>query len=457
MERLTLKEITEYTSGRIIKGHREQSVCGVCTDSRRVNSEDLFIPIIGEVNDAHKFLPQVVKAGCRAMLISDEKYADSCGDDAGVILVENTTEAMQSMAKHYLAGLNLLKVGVTGSVGKTSTRDMVYYILKTKYKTGRPIENYNNIYGVPLTIFSLDNSYEAAVFEMGMERFGQIEILADMIRPQVGIITNIGVSHMEHLGTRANIRKSKMQITNFMGNDDLLVINADNDMLDKATCGGNYRLMSVGTDKSCDYCVSDVREEFEGVSFSLANKEQKSAFHLPVHGRHNAVNAGLAVAACSNFGIDMCTAADGIRNMRLTGKRLLVRSGKEVRIIDDSYNASPESMNAALEIIASMPAERRIAILGDMRELGDVEEEAHKKIGEKIASMNIDLLIGVGSLAILMADEASRHGVETVCYPDAEHLSMDLGHLINNGDLILVKASHAVGLSDIADELAEKY
>ena len=305
MEKISLKEIAEVTRGNMVSGDQEHFITGVSTDSRTASGKDLFIALIGETHDGHEFLKSAFDNGCRTFMIS-EKEAASEVPGADVIFVSDTLRAMQDLAYHYLESLNIHKVAVTGSVGKTSTRDMIYYILSQKFRTARPEKNYNNEIGVPLTIFSLDRTYEAAVFEEGLEHAGDIHRLSRMTRPDLAVITNIGVSHIENLGTRENIFKAKLEVADFLPQDGALIINSDSDFLKKENIDKEYRIISCGHDPSFDYYVHDIIDNgIDGITFTLTTKDEEAVIDLPVPGAHNAVNAALAASAAAECGIGL--------------------------------------------------------------------------------------------------------------------------------------------------------
>ncbi len=233
MKKLTMKQIEAATGGRLATGNGDEEITNVCTDSREVKAGDLFFALIGDNRDAHQYLPQVAEAGCRCAVVSDEAACRELGDDFQAVLVEDTTRALQELASFYLKLLDVKKIAVTGSTGKTSTRDLTWHVCSEKYKTGKNIKNFNNLIGVPLTILSLEEDTEVAIIEMGMDRFGELDRLADLTRPDIGIITNIGMAHIENLGSRENIFKAKMELTNYFDETNPLIIHQDGEFLKK--------------------------------------------------------------------------------------------------------------------------------------------------------------------------------------------------------------------------------
>ena len=306
MRNITVKEITEATGGRLLQGSMEGWIRGASIDSREVTEENVFFPMKGERVDGHSFLKGVLERGCRTMVISNEEKMPGADvlremglepDDVNVILVPDTLKALQQLAKYYIAQLPLKKkIAVTGSVGKTSTRDMLYYVASMKYKTGRNKKNYNNEFGLPLTILDFDDDLEVAVLEMGMDSFGEIDLLADMVRPDMAVITNVGISHIENLGSREGIRQAKMEVTNYFTEDAVLVVNQACDLLQKEMISGDYRVVTVGNDGKSDFIVSNVCDFGDkGIKYTLDRNHKQYEVNLPVPGGHNALNASLAI------------------------------------------------------------------------------------------------------------------------------------------------------------------
>lgn len=457
MNRITIGLIQAATDGRLLAGDPAAAVEAVSTDSRTAKAGELFIPIIGENHDAHKFIPMAYENGCRAFLTAREDAARGL-EEASVILVEDTTKAMQKLAAWYLKELGLKTVAVTGSVGKTSTRDMVYNILREKYVTGTTVGNFNNDIGVPQTIFTFDDSMEAAVLEVGMDHRYEIHRLVDIIRPDIGIITNVGISHIENLGSREEILAAKLEITDYFTEDNTLVINQDNDMLQAADLSGGYKVVRVGTDPSCDYRVSGVEDRGgEGVGWTLTADGKEYRIELPIPGAHNALNASLAVAACQRLGVSVEEAAAGLSRLRLTGKRLTIFEKDGMKIIDDTYNAAPDSMKSAIETLTHTEGSRRIAILGGMNELGPDSRRYHREIGQFAAARKVDLLLTAGEKARDIAEGAVQAGAAQVKHFDTkEDLARELGGLLRRGDAILVKASRAMEMEQIVDKIMEE-
>lgn len=467
MRPFTVEEIIKAVDGTLVSGEKENIVYRVCTDSRKAEPGDLFFPLKGENNDGHDFLGQVLEAGCRTIVVSDESkipkqaFASQPGD-ADIIVVDDTTAALQALASYYLDCLPLKKkIAVTGSVGKTSTRDMLYYAASTSFKTGRNPKNFNNYFGLPLSIMDFEPDTEVAVLEMGMASAGEIETLARIARPDIAVITNIGVSHIENLGSREGILKAKLEVTCCFDENSVLVINADNDMLTPENVKGPYRVITVGTGENCDYRINDVCDFGDkGIEYTLCHEGKDYRIKLPVPGAHNAINASLAVAAAGLMGISPETAIKGFEQAELTEKRLNIKKQGRIKVIDDTYNACPESMKSALNTLMSTEVEeggRRVAVLGDMFELGKESPAAHLEVGRYAVEKKPDLLIAVGKDAEYIAQGAEPLGDGHVLrYETREDLEKEVHEIIRPGDTVLVKASRSMEMEKTVKEILKE-
>ena len=467
MRPFTVEEIIKAVGGTLVSGEKENIVYRVCTDSRKAEPGDLFFPLKGENNDGHDFLGQVLEAGCRTIVVSDESkipkqaFASQPGD-ADIIVVDDTTAALQALASYYLECLPLKKkIAVTGSVGKTSTRDMLYYAASTSFKTGRNPKNFNNYFGLPLSIMDFEPDTEVAVLEMGMASAGEIETLARIARPDIAVITNIGVSHIENLGSREGILKAKLEVTCCFDEDSALIINADNDMLTTENVKGPYRVITVGTGENCDYRINDVCDFGDkGIEYTLCHEGKDYRIKLPVPGAHNAINASLAVAAAGLMGISPETAIKGFEQAELTEKRLNIKKQGRIKVIDDTYNACPESMKSALNTLMSTDVEeggRRVAVLGDMFELGKESPAAHLEVGRYAVEKKPDLLIAVGKDAEYIAQGAEPLGDGHVLrYETREDLEKEVHKIIRPGDTVLVKASRSMEMEKTVKEILKE-
>ena len=458
MNEITIAEIEKATCGALISGSGKHRITRVCTDSRKAERGDLFIPIIGEVHDAHRFIPQVIEKGCRALLVSDEKAAEGCSG-CDVILVEDTTKAIQALSGYYLEKLKLKKIAVTGSVGKTSTRDMVYYVLSEKYRTGKTEGNFNNDIGVPLTIFSFDDSMEAAVLEVGMDHAGEIHRLVDIIRPDIGIITNVGISHIENLGSREGILQAKLEIADYFDEGNTLVINQSNDMLGSAALPDTYDVVRIGLEEKDQFYVHDIEDYGEaGIRYCLTADGRDYQIKLGIPGAHNAINASLALAAASRVGLTIEEGIAGLSKIRLTDNRLTIREVRGIKIIDDTYNAAPDSMKSAINTLVNTRGDRKIAILGGMNELGPDSPLYHREVGRYAGEKKVDLLITVGEKAedIAIGGKETAGEEKVMHFDTKEELYEVVDGLFKAGDIIIVKASRSMEMEQVVERIMKK-
>lgn len=472
MDKLSIGEIEKAVQGILLTGDRNAAVTGVSTDSRTVAKGDIFFPLKGENFDAHQFLPQVFLSGCDTVIVAREleeveesiKEAFEKESEPGcidrkklnIIKVNDTTAALQELARYYLSKFDIKKIAVTGSTGKTTTRDMLYFICSEKYKTARNKKNYNNNIGLPLTVLSLTKGVEVAVLEMGMDAFGEIDFLADLVKPDIGIITNVRTAHIEKLGSRENIFKAKMEITNHFSPGNVLVINEDGDLLTRRSAAGNYKLITTGCTGKSDYIISDVQDfGDEGIEFVLEHEGRTQHFKLNVPGRHNAENAAEAVAAAGQIGITMKEAAAGLAKMELTEKRLNIKGKNGIKVIDDTYNAAPDSMRAAIDVLIATKGMRKVAILGDMGELGSEAEKYHRIVGAYAADRGVNLLITIGNNSRYLSDEAGKKGVTVFHFKDKEGFYAQMRKLISPGDVILAKGSRIMAMDQVVKKLLD--
>jgi len=453
MKELKLKEIASAVDGNILKGNGDYIITRVSTDSRNVHPTDLFVALIGEKHDANKFVPQAAENGCKACLISDPAAAEPIEN---AILVENTTMALQKLAKYYLTLFPIKKIAVTGSTGKTTTKDMIHAVTSVRFRSSKTQGNFNNNIGLPLTILSIEDGTEVGVFEMGMDKPGEIDELVEIVRPDIGVITNIGLSHIERLGSRENIFKAKMEIVNYFGPDQVLIICDDNDLLTKNTASGDYRLVTIGTNGKSNYIVYNIKDNEEhGLTFDLEYEQKLHHVTLPVPGRHNALNASLAIACGVELGIPVEAAIEGLSKISLTEKRLSTINKSGIKVIDDSYNASPDSMRAALDVLVSRKGLRKVAVLGDMFELGPDSPEYHRQVGEYAANAGADLVVTIGDLSYntMLGAKKILGPDKTLHFNSREEFIAKLKDIIQVGDVILIKGSRAMKMDEITKEI----
>lgn len=465
---LTIKDILKSTKGELIIGSEDEICENFSKDTRTINQNDTYIGIKGENFDGSLFWEEAIKKGASTVIISkidlsSEKIEKYKKQNKNIIQVEDTKLALRQMAtlKREMYGDKLIVVGVTGSVGKTSTKDIIANVLSQKYKTLKTEGNNNNDIGLPLTILKLKD-HEAAVIEMGMNHLGEISRLTKIAKPTISVITNVGTSHIGNLGSRENILKAKLEILEGM-NKKVIVINNDNDLLNQ------WKKENINTAEIHTFGINNMSDCMaENICYGENNSEFNCKFgnndfkiEVPVKGEHFVLNALCATVVGKLCNLNNREINNGIKNFSLTKKRMEILSFKDdITLINDSYNASYESMKASIEYLASCDSVRRIAVLGDMFELGEFSQELHKKVGVEVAKNNIDVLITIGENAKYIAYEAKNKGMreeEIFSFEEKEELINFLQNYICNGDTILFKASNGMKLFDVVQELKEKY
>ena len=454
MQAMTIEDVLKATGGTLLSGDIHQTFNDVISDSRKVTAGVLFVPLVGEKFDGHEFIKAAFDLGASAVLT--QRDTELLVDNT-IVKVEDTLKAFGDIAKYYKQKYNVPTVSVTGSVGKTTTKDMLASVLSQKYNTLKTMGNFNNEIGLPITIFGLEKEHEAAVLEMGMNHFGEIEHLADIGRPDVAVITNIGQSHIENLGSREGIFKAKMEMTKLFTKDNTLIVNGDDDFLG-ALCDTEYRLVKVGAAGGSQVYVYNISDSAEnGVEFTLEYKEKATRIHLPVPGRHNAVNAALAIAAGLEAGVSVEEAAKGLQSLEFTDKRLSVKGKNGIKVIDDTYNASPASMKAAIDVLMSAKGLRKVAILGDMFEQGKESPRYHTEVGEYASDKSVDMLIAIGEDAEYIKDGAlkSMSAENVKYYKTKNEFLKEMKNIIKSGDVVLVKGSRGMAMDLIVKRIME--
>lgn len=456
MKNMTLKNIAEACGGRLFGGREELEVAGAVMDSRLIEKDFLFFAIKGERVDGHSFIPQVMEKGA-ACAVCEKAPVSENGEAAGpYILVENVQQAMQDIAAFYRSGLTIPVVGITGSVGKTSTKEFIAAVLGEKYQVLKTQGNYNNELGVPLTLLRIREEHEAAVVEMGINHFGEMHRLSRMVKPDIVVMTNIGDCHLEALGSREGILRAKSEIFDFSKEDGAVVINGDDAMLSTIKNVHGNPPFTYGKNKNNDCYATNIQSK--GLFGSEAQIHLPSGSfqaEIPLPGEHMIYNALAAAAVGERAGLSPEEISAGIRAVQPTaGRSNLIRCASRV-IIDDCYNANPVSMCAALDLLAFADT-RKVAILGDMFELGDNTEKLHRDVGRHAAGLSIDVVVCAGTLSAGMAEEAKKAAAGkslVYYYPEKEMLLKELDSIIQPGDTILVKASHGMGFAEIVERL----
>ena len=453
MKHMTLREITAACGGTYF-GDPESTakeVSSVVIDSRKVTQDSLFVAIRGARVDGHTFIPQTIEAGALCAL-SEEPLGEVTFP---YILVDSCTQALKDLAEHYRKSLDIKVVGISGSVGKTSTKEMIATVLSQKYNVLKTEGNFNNEIGVPLTIFNLREEHEIAVLEMGINHFGEMTRLAKMARPDICVITNIGVAHMELLGSRDGILKAKTEMFQYMNPDGTIIFNGDDDKLITYSPENGITPIYFGLGENSSYRAEQIANNgLRGTNATFVTPKSKFSAHISIPGEHMVHNALAGIAVGYALGMSDAEIKAGIEALKpLAGRNHLIETNTYT-IIDDCYNANPISMKASIDVLSKADT-RTVAILGDMGELGAKEKEMHYDVGQHTATAGIHVLICIGTLS----EELARGAKETGCniqiyhYPDQEHFFSEMSSILEKNDTILVKASHAMAFEKIVKKL----
>lgn len=448
---LNLAEIIKAVDGEIIVKNNEGIFKKISTDTRKIQENNLFIALKGENFNGNDYTIQAIEKGASIIIIDDVKFKIEDLKNRGTIIkVKDTKEALGDLARFYRKKIGVKVVGITGSTGKTSTKDLVAAFLSGKYKVFKTQGNFNNEIGLPLMIFELSKDYDIAVLEMGMSNFGEINKLASIALPDVGAITNIGVAHIEYLKTRENILKEKMSITDFFENKNSLIVNCENDMLKTIVECDKFNLERVGYDSSYNLYAKNIKLTSENTSFDVVTDDNKNyRFTLNMVGEHNVLNALIGIQIARNFGLTFEEMEKGLGNFNATSMRLEVINKDKFTIINDSYNANPDSMKAALEVLKNYSGSRKIAVLGTMGELGDYAEKAHIQVGE-FAKDKADILLTTGEFKEYYK---KGFGERTMVFESKQELMQRLTDMIKVNDTILIKASRSAKFEEITKYL----
>lgn len=457
MRRCTLEEVARFCGGRLIKGNPSLAVDRLHTDTRTLTAGDCFVALHGDRFDGHAFVREVKQHGAVAALVSNRLIPD-LPDDLGLVEVPDTLEALQRFAATYRSLLSVRTIGVTGSSGKTSTKEMIAAVLRTRFRTKATEGNLNNHIGVPLTLIRLDENDEFGVVEMGMNHPGEIAPLARMTAPEIGVISSIGPAHIEFFTDQSAIAAEKAALIAALPATGVAVMNSEDDWSLRIAGRTNARVVWIGNGPGSTWSAEDVQITADGLSFRLKHGGEAVAVRLPVINRVMVSNALLAAAVGSECGLTLDEIARGLESVQLPGARMQVVKAHGASIINDAYNANPSSMKAALLALKEFPgAKRRLAVLGSMGELGQHAVELHRSVGEFAAQQNLETLIAVGPHAEAYRNGAMTAGLGSIIKAlDAEEALAALKPILREGDVVLVKGSHFMGLEKLVAGLAGK-
>ena len=457
MKHMSLKEIAAACGGTLCgnpsaealpETFLDREVSSVVIDSRKVQKDSLFVPIRGARVDGHTFIPQVMEKGALCAL-SEEDLGEV---PYTYIRVASCEQALKDLAEHYRCSLDIKVVGITGSVGKTSTKEMIASVLSQKYRVLKTEGNFNNEIGLPLTVFNIREEHQIAVLEMGISEFGEMTRLAKVARPDICVFTNIGFAHLENLGSRDGILKAKTEMLTFMNPEGTVIFNGDDDKLRGFKPENGILPVYFGLDESCDFHACDVENRgLKGTDARFVTPKSTFHAHIPVPGDHMVYNALAGTAVGYALGMTDEEIARGIGALvPIAGRNHLIETDR-FTLIDDCYNANPASMKSSLSVLACADT-RKVAILGDMFELGAKEKEMHYEVGQYAAEAGIDVVICIGELSKETA-RGAQEGTEVHHYDAKEAFFNDMENVLKEHDTILVKASHGMGFAEIVERL----
>ena len=467
MRQIYIKDIIKICKAELLCGIETEALTDVTRDTREINQGDTYIGFKGEHSDGNLLYEDALKKGAKTCILEkssvkgkiNKKEIKEKYKNASIILVGDTTKALQQIAEYKRNLYDIPVIGVTGSVGKTSTKDIIASVMSKKFNVLKTLGNYNNQIGLPLTILRLKDE-NAMVVEMGMNMPNEISTLSKIAKPTVAVITNVGTAHIGNLGSRENILKAKLEILDGLKENGILVINNDNDMLHNwyiSKTHTDHKIITFGMENKSDIMPYDVELSENGSTFKIDLDGKTYNVHISVGGNHFVLNSLCAIAIGRIFNIKTEDILNGIANFELTKRRMQVeKNANNITIINDCYNANYDSMKAALEYLGKIKAKRKIAVLGDMLELGNFSKELHEKVGEEVAKNNIDMLVVVGEEANYIVSKAQEKGLDNnriyICKNNEEAIEI-IKKISKPEDAILLKASNAMNFQEIFNSI----
>ena len=452
MFNIKVKDIVEATGGRLLCGDENVNIKDICINSKEIKSGDLFVPIIGEKVDAHRFIESALEVGAATLT---SRHSGVVIAEKPYIQVTDTAKALRDIGKFIRDRFNIPIIGVTGSVGKTTTREMIATALSQCADVYQTSGNFNSQIGVPITLSRMTKEADVAVLEMGMSDAGEMDVLSKMVRPDIAVVTVIGVAHIEYLKTQENIRTEKLSITNGMNEKGVLFLNGDDPMLAEVKGKTGINTFYYGTAEWCDYRAENIHMEDYKVMYDYVHGSKRVKVVLKALGNHNVGNSLVGLAIADYMGYDVEKAAKGFEEFAGLRQKIIEIPGKYT-IIDDTYNASPDSMKASINVLADIETDgKKIAVLGDMFELGANSEDYHYQVGRFLADKAIDELVVVGELAqhIMRGVQEAESNIKCYSFKDNGEVTLYLMSVMNPEDICLIKASNGMHLSEIVSNL----
>ena len=457
MHKIYVKDIINICGGKLLIGDINLPLENFSKDTRNIKKDDVYIAIKGDKFDGNNFIDDAFSKGASCCIIDNNNHLDITKyKNKTIIKVKNSIKCLQELAKYKRSLYNIPVIAITGSVGKTSTKDIVYEVVSKKYKTLKPDGNLNNHIGLPLTILKLKD-HEALVVEMGMNHLKEISLLTSIAKPNIAIITNIGTAHIGNLGSRENILKAKLEITESLSKENTLIINNDNDLLHKesSTLKEKYNLITIGINNKSNYIATDIIDNIFSSTFKIENNNVT----INVGSTAFIYNSLVAYSIGILLKINIKDIIKAISEFKLSAHRLEKKVSKSgINIIDDTYNANQDSMINALSLLSKVKNKRRVAILGDILELGDYSKEIHRNIGNNITKDSVDILILIGKEVNYIKESAINNNFNKsniYSYKDYKEAIANIDSIIDKNDIVLLKASHGMNLVKIVEHLLD--
>src|SRR6266852_3580780 len=456
MNRLSIFQIAEFAGASVSAGDGNTSIDKISTDSRTLKRGELFVALRGENFDGRKFAAAAVKAGAAGVIV-DLGWRGKVSRNVAIIRVEDTLQAYQNLAANYRKSLPLRVLAITGSNGKTSTKDFAAAVLGRRFHVTKTEANFNNHVGLPRTMLEATSQDEVAVWEIGMNHPGEVATLAKLAAPDAAIITNIGIAHIEFMGSRDAIAVEKGALAEAIGPQGSVILNADDPFTKEIAARTRAKVIFAGITAGT-IRAGEITQSSDGSDFTIHEGAHRCRAQLPVPGLHMVQNAMLAVAAGRAFGLSLEEAAAGLASAPLTKARLQIKEINGVQFLDDSYNANPDSMKAALQTLVELDTDgKRIAVLGEMRELGEETQRGHEEVGEEAAAFGIDQLIGIGEMGAVISRAAEKAGLEkSQAVGSTSEAAELLLNIVAPGDLVLIKGSRLARTENVIEAFAKQ-
>src|SRR5438105_3194879 len=457
MNPLPLSQIAQFAGGAILSGDGTVLIQKVSTDSRTLKPGDLFVALRGQNFDGHNFVEPAARAGAAGAIV-ESTWNGKIPKNFALIRMEDSLRAYQELAANYRKSLTLNVVAITGSNGKTSTKDFTAAVLARRFRVTKTEGNFNNHVGLPRTILEATSQDEVAVWEIGMNHPGEIAALAKLAAPDVAIITNIGVAHIEFMGSREKIAEEKGALAEAVSTQGTVILNADDPFTEGIAARTRAKVVFAGTTGGTVRAI-EIRQSADGSEFTIVEGAHRCRAQLPVAGLHMVQNALLAVAAGRGFGLSVEECAAGLAAAPLTKARLQIKEIGGLHFLDDRYNPNPDPMRAALRTLVELDTEgKRIAVLGEMRELGPESERGHREVGETAATLGVDHLITIGEVAEFIAQGARTAGLDKITSARSTREAAELlGDLAVPGDLVLIKGSRAARTEEVIEQFSIRH